>query len=151
MISLMWLSGCPDWFEIFTGCGLHNILQNIFTTMTSDRNIMHISWGLTSQSTIFQSCPDRATVSLILPVLLRSKVFSRTQHGRGRFWTPNLSLPLSHHAPNLNLWTLMKELLLFYGNFDIQHNHILWVWCLNCNFLFQFHSKSPLQQFSLGS
>ena len=70
------------------------------TGMIIERLFFCLCRGLTSQSTIFQSCWDGATASWVLPVLSGSKVScSRTQHGGGRFRSPDLSLlsPTLYH------------------------------------------------------
>ena len=85
---------------------LHNLILGFQRILKRKRNLTILtstlisielmfvcsSLGLRSQSTFFQLCLDGATASLVLPVLLASKVScSRTQHV-GRFQTPDLSL-----------------------------------------------------------
>ena len=61
-----------------------------------------LCWGLTSQSTIFQSCRDGATASWVINQYFRGVVKCLAQ-GHNTFRTPDLSLrsdtlPLSHRA-----------------------------------------------------
>ena len=70
-----------------------------------------LCWGLTSQSTIFQSYRDGGTASWVINQYFRGgKVScSRTQHGGGRFRTPDLSL----RSPTLYHWATALPVITF--------------------------------------
>ena len=85
-------------------------------------------WGLTSQSTNFQSCRSNRFLGNF-GVLSECKVScSRTQHGGGRFRTPDLSLrsPILYHwATALPHRGVTRNLNTIYYDFPLQFSHII--------------------------